>query len=315
MLAPICLFTYNRLEETIQTIEALKNCHLSDKSELFIFSDGFKNEEIKSKVDAVREYLHSVSGFKTVTIVESTENKGLANSIISGVSQIIKKYERVIVLEDDLITSPVFLSFINQALDYYKNDFNIQSVNGFALFLKNIESQNDIYFQKRPFSWGWATWSDRWDSNIFNKHNLKKEIGLNKSVLVKFRKECGDDIMRMFVNSINDKNDSWYVLWAFNHFQNNRYSVYPSYSLVENIGFGEAGTHCKNINPYNYKIDKRNKSDFTFIKFSIPKKRETKAFLYNFSFLHKVLLRIKLLGNGYGRKQLMSELRMKINKI
>ena len=314
MFAPICLFTYNRLEETIQTLEALKKNYLASESELFIFSDGPKNEQVKLNVNEVREYLHSISGFKKCTIFESDNNKGLANSIISGISQIIDKSGKVIVLEDDLITSPNFLNFMNYSLDFYQNEKNIQSINGFSLQISNLDSGMDIYFQTRPFSWGWATWSDRWDQNIFNKQILKFEINSNISILDKFKKECGDDIAKMLLNSVNDKNDSWYVRWAYSHFKNNRYSVYPTYSLIENIGFGKKGTHCKNINPYNYKIDKRDKAEFSLIKFSKPEKRTTEKFLSYFSTNHKIVIRLKLLKTSEGRNKLLSELMMKIKK-
>lgn len=313
MYAPICLFTYNRLKETKQTIDSLKNNYLAMESELFIFSDGPRNEMVKSKVDKLREYLRTISGFKAVSIIESTENKGLANSIISGVTQVINKYGKVIVLEDDLITTANFLNFLNQALDFYKNDINIQSVNGFALDISSTGNKGDVYFQKRPFSWGWATWSDRWNPNIFNKEMIKSEINLNVSVLKKFKKACGDDIVTMLLNSLNEKNDSWYVRWVYNHFKNKRYSVYPRYSLVENIGFGDSGTHCKNINSYIYKLDNRNKLEFSITKFKEPEKSIDKAFLFNFSLYNKVLIRLKLLKTMKGRKQLISEIKSKIN--
>lgn len=312
MLAPICLFTYNRLEETKQTIDSLKNNYLASESELYIFSDGPKNEESKTRVEEVREYLKTVNGFKNIFIINAVENKGLSNSIVSGVSEIIMKYEKVIVLEDDLITTTNFLTFMNQALDYYQNDINIQSINGFSLYINNFKFNSDVYFQKRPFSWGWATWLDRWNKDIFNKQMLKSEISSNISILKEFKKDCGNDISEMFMNSINNKNDSWYVRWAYNHFKNRRYSVYPIFSLVENIGFTKAGTHCTNINPYNYKMDKLNNTEFKFIKFENLEKKVTNAFLNYFSLKHKVVVRINLLRTSTGRNKLLSELKMKI---
>ena len=313
MLAPVCLFTYNRLFETKQTIEALKNNYLASKSDLFIFSDGPKSEAAKSEVQAVREYITSVTGFNSVSVIESKENNGLANSIISGVTSTITKFGKVIVLEDDLITTPNFLDFMNQALDFYEHEVKVQSINGYSLYLQNTDTLHDIYFQIRPFSWGWATWANRWGQNIFNKELLKAEINSDRSILKEFKSACGDDISKMFLNSIYDKNDSWYVRWTYSHFKNKSYSVYPILSLVRNIGFGESGTHCKGINSFGYLIDERDKTSFDLIEFSKPENRLSKEFLNYFSFKHKVSLRLKLLRTGKGRKQLMSEIKLKMS--
>ena len=155
----ICLFTYNRAFETRQTIEALKLNFLAPFSQLFIFSDGPKNESDAEKVGEVRNYIRSIDGFKTVEIIESTINKGLANSIIEGVTQIIDKYEKVIVLEDDLVTTPNFLDFMNQALCFYNGKNNIFSISGFTMDLPSLAAcKQDFYFSQRVSSWGWATW-------------------------------------------------------------------------------------------------------------------------------------------------------------
>ncbi|MHB9141912.1 MAG: glycosyltransferase, partial [Paludibacter sp.] len=236
MTAPVCLFTYNRIFETQQTIDALKLNYISSESELVIFSDGPKNNADRNRVETLRNYLKTISGFRSVEIFESTENKGLADSIIQGVTWILKKYENVIVLEDDLITAPNFLNFMNQALDFYREDSRVQSISGYSLSVK--DKSKEVYFQLRPGSWGWATWKNQWNPEIFNKEKLLSEINLNRSVLRKFKLQCGADISNMLLESLTEKNESWYVRWAFNHFSNQRYSVYPAYSFVNNIGFG-----------------------------------------------------------------------------
>ncbi|MGS0525317.1 hypothetical protein ACU8V7_09110 [Zobellia nedashkovskayae] len=147
MFAPICLFTYNRLSETRQTVEALQKNYLAKDSNLFIFSDGPKNESSSHKVNAVREYLKSIDGFKSITIYESIENKGLANSIISGVTQVIEKYGKVIVVEDDLVLSENFLSFMNKSLTYYKTIPKVFSISGFCLKITAPKKfQYDMFF-------------------------------------------------------------------------------------------------------------------------------------------------------------------------
>lgn len=312
MLAPICLFTYNRLNETRQTVEALKRNFLASSSELFVFSDGPKNEANIVKVEEVRQYLRSIRGFKNITIKESPENKGLANSIINGVSLIIEKYEKVIVLEDDLISQPNFLNFMNQTLDFYNQEKRIQSINGYSLKLE--EKTSDVYFQVRPFPWGWATWADRWNKSAFNKQNLKAIIESDRSILTKFKKSCGDDISKMLVNSISNKNDSWYVRWTFDHFRNNKYSLFPQYSFIKNIGHSSNGTHCKGINTYFSIPANDQKIEFDFLDFQPPKRKLQKDFLRYFTIRHKLKVRIELLTSVDGRRQVIEEFKLKIGQ-
>jgi len=131
-LAPICLFVYSRLEETIMTVESLQRNTLASESQLFVFSDGGKDEKNIDDVRAVRKYIHTITGFANKTIFESEINKGLANSIISGVTKIVEMYGKVIVLEDDLILATNFLSYMNQALDFYQEKKRILSISGFS---------------------------------------------------------------------------------------------------------------------------------------------------------------------------------------
>ncbi len=310
MLAPVCLFTYNRLFETQLTIDALKKNKLAQDTELFIFSDHAKKDDSSNKVEAVRQYLYTIDGFKSVKIIESPLNKGLANSIISGVSQVIQKYKKVIVLEDDLITTPNFLNFMNQALDYYSNNRNIQSISAYTL---RIKSNNDeVNFQKRPGSWGWATWEDRWAGATFDKQTIQHQIIQNKNILKKFGMACGADMPKMLIDSINDKNDSWYVRWAFDQFMNDKYSVYPAKSYVQNIGFSSNGTHCKGINSYYSELIDSNKTQTAFLNFKTPDMKATREFLYYFTKQHKIKLRISLLKSEEGRKLVFREIKIKL---
>ncbi len=309
MLAPICLFTYNRPEETRQTLQALRNNYLAIQSNLFIFSDGPKNEIARQKVNEVREYINTVEGFKSVTIYNSQINKGLANSIILGVTEIIEKYDRVIVLEDDLITSPNFLNFMNQALDFYDQKKEIQSVNGYSLTLRAKIS--GIYFQTRPFPWGWATWSDRWNKDIFDKKELKALIESDVNILKNFKNSCGDDITKMLLESLSNKNDSWYVRWTFDHFLKKRFSLFPQYSFITNIGHNAEGTHCKGVNTYHSTPSNINIEEFNFTTFQVPDEDVTKSFLNYFTIKHKITVRIKLLSTKDGRLKLIQEIKTK----
>jgi hypothetical protein len=200
-LAPICLFVYKRLSETRQTVESLQKNFLAGESGLFIFSDGYKNENDIDKINQVREYIKTISGFKKITLFESPINKGLANSIIAGVTQIIEQYGKVIVLEDDLIATTNFLDFMNQALNYYAQQGKIFSIACFSHKIKYPPDYNyNVFLQGRPTSWGWATWLNRWntiDWKINNWNTFKK----NRKQIRAFN-ENGRDLFETLKNNI-----------------------------------------------------------------------------------------------------------------
>lgn len=141
-LAPIVLFTYKRLNTLKQTIESLQQNYLATESDLYIFSDAAKGIEDKESVDSVRNYIKTIKGFKSVTITESEVNKGLATSIIEGVSQILKTHETVIVLEDDLVSTNNFLDFMNESLTKYEDETAIFSISGFSF---NLNLEKNIF--------------------------------------------------------------------------------------------------------------------------------------------------------------------------
>ena len=129
--APIVLFVYNRPWHTQQTVEALQKNKLASESELFIYSDDAKNDDARVSVDEVRKYIDNITGFKKITVIKRDKNWGLASSIIDGVTKIVNKYGRIIVLEDDLVTSPYFLKFMNDSLEVYEKRNDVFSVTGF----------------------------------------------------------------------------------------------------------------------------------------------------------------------------------------
>lgn len=265
-LAPIVLFTYNRLFETRKTIEALQKNHLANDSELFIFSDGSKNESNAKKVEEVREYLKSIDGFKNIKIKEFETNKGLANSIIDGVTEIINIYGKVIVLEDDLISSPNFLDFMNQALDYYKNSTEIISISGYTLPLKSLKSfESDYYFGYRASSWGWGCWKDRWDVIDW------KVEGYDQFMIDKSKKETfkrgGSDMVKMLYNWKNGLNDSWAIRFCFHQFINDTKTVFPSISKIQSIGYSKEATNTVNTKRFITELDKTSNRKFVFNEF------------------------------------------------
>lgn len=263
MLAPICLFTYNRLEETKHTVEALKNNYLANKVDLFIFSDGPKSENEISKIEGVREYIKRIDGFRSVTIIESKENKGLANSIIDGVTEIINKFGKIIVLEDDLVTSTNFLDFMNQALDFYQTNNLVHSISGYSPNLKSTKNlEFDNYFARRASSWGWATWKDRWEKTDWEVKDLNK---FRYNPLQRYRfNRGGSDLSRMLINQQNGKIDSWAIRWCYAQFKDKQLTVFPKISKVNNIGIGKNSTHTKKGKRFFSSLDESRKIVFKF---------------------------------------------------
>ena len=114
VFAPIALFVYNRPNHTARTLKFLQQNELATESRLFIFSDAAKTEGDQKLVDEVRSLIKDTDGFKSVEIVERKDNMGLANSIIAGVTKLVNTYGKVIVFEDDLISSPYTLTYFNE---------------------------------------------------------------------------------------------------------------------------------------------------------------------------------------------------------
>lgn len=297
MNAPVVLFVYKRLDTLKDTIYSLKNNYEASNSALYIFSDNYKDEKDKDGVVNVRNYIKNIKGFKEINIFENYENIGLASSVISGVTKILSIYDKVIVLEDDLITKKNYLLFMNYALERYKDIYKVMSVNGYSL---KINCKEDIYFQNRPFPWGWGTWKNRWTSCEYDICKLKEII---KNIdLMEFNQKCGRDMKEMLIGSINGFNSSWYARWTLSHYINHAISMYPAKSFISNIGFCGDSTHSKNINEYVCDYACEEKKEFDYIGEVKVNKALEKEFLNYFTYTYKVLYRIKLLKSADGFK-------------
>lgn len=243
--APIAVFTYKRLEKTINALESLQMCNGVQESDLFIFSDGWKNEEEKKKVLQVREYIHSLvskSVFRTVCIVEQEKNIGLANSIITGVSKVLQQYDSIIVVEDDLVVAPNFLEFMNNGLVFFEGDKTVGAITGYSQPIKELESYPyDIYKSYSGSSWGWATWKDVWE-NVDWEVKDYDEFKKNKAARRNFCK-IHKRIDKMLDKQMNGLIDSWSVRFDYFLWKNSLYTIYPRHTLVRNEGFGVEATH------------------------------------------------------------------------
>jgi len=238
--APIILFVYNRPWHTEQTVAGLKKNELASESDLFIFSDGSKKENDED-VGKVREYIKTVDGFKSVTIIERDKNLGLANSVITGVTEIINKLGKVIVLEDDLVTSKYFLKFTNEALEKYENEEKVISIHGYMYPVKG--NFPETFFLKGADCWGWATWKRGWDLfnsdgkellKLIQERNFQNEFDFNGAY----------PFYDMLKAQVEGKVDSWAIRWYASAFLKKKLTLYPGVSLVSNIGMDNSGTHC-----------------------------------------------------------------------
>jgi len=246
-LAPIVLFVYNRPSHTKQTVESLQKNKLAQESELFIYSDEAKNEDARKSVDEVREYIDKINGFKKVTIIKRKKNWGLANSIIDGVTKIVNEYGKIIVLEDDLVTSPYFLTFMNDALEFYENEEKVWHISGWNYPIDR-EDLEDVFLWRVMNCWGWATWADRWS---YYEKDIDKVMGdFSKKDIKRFNVEGVEDFWGQVVANKEEKINTWAIFWYATIFKQNGLCLNPVQTFVENIGHDGSGVHCANVKEY-----------------------------------------------------------------
>ena len=239
--APILLFVYNRPDHARQSITSLQQNALAAQSPLFIYSDAARDEKSRKAVDEVRQYIHTIEGFASVTITERKENWGLARNIIDGVSNQVNSFGRVIVLEDDLVVAPYFLQFMNDALEVYADEPRVGHIQA-CDFTQN-PALPDTFLIKWTGSWGWATWDRAW--KYFNPDGKALLNQLEERKLTRtfdFNGTYG--FTRMLRRQIEGKNNSWAIRWNASLFLNDILSLNVGRSLVQNNGFDGSGTNC-----------------------------------------------------------------------
>ena len=255
--APVVLFVYNRADHLEKTYQALSQCPEAAETDLYIFSDGWKNEQGREKVQMVRDALRLIEqkkDFRSVTVTESPVNKGLARSIIDGVTKIVNKYGRVAVLEDDSCVSPYYLKFINNCLDFYESDERVGSIAGFTPAIRFPDDfRDDVFFAFRSCSCGWATWKDRWDNISWDLSNIGDFYRDPK--LVKKLNSCGADRFIRLYRQTKGNGSSWSVRFGAHLVQHDWMTVYPRYSYISNIGCDESGVHSKSEDAEKMKVD------------------------------------------------------------
>lgn len=299
MTAPVIVFAYNRLEHLERTLAALDLNKLCHQTDLFIYADGYKNEHDRTRVQAVHDYLDQYkekSNFKNVVVKKSDVNQGLAKSVISGVTEVMEIYHKVIVVEDDLITSENFLFFMNGALDYYEKADDIWSVSGFSVPLKSLRKYaHDIYYTYRGSSYGWGTWKDRWDTVDWEVENY--EAIKNDSLWNTRFSRGGKDLPGMLERQMNGEIDSWAVRWVLAQSSQNRYTIYPKVSRLCNAGMDGSGTHSDKNSYFKTVLSTANPE----VKFERlhPERKINKEFnrLFEYTLQKKIHRRIVKLQN------------------
>lgn len=250
-LAPIVLFTYNRIWHVKQTLDALIQNNLSRQSDLIVFSDGPKSQDDINNIHIIRDYLKTINGFNSILVVEREANLGLSASIITGVTDVINKFGRIIVLEDDMVTSPYFLQFMNSALDVYENEDEVISVHGYVYPIK--AQLPDTFFLKDTGCWGWGTWKRGWDQFESDGNKLYNEL-VDQKLTQKFDCNGSFDFTRILQDQVEGKNNSWAIRWQASAFLNNRLTLFPGQSMLKNIGHDGSGVHCGVTNCFEIKL-------------------------------------------------------------
>lgn len=253
---PVALFCYNRPVHLKRTIAALQKNAGAVETEVWFFSDGPAGEGDRASVDEVRKIIDNVEGFKRVRVVKNDVNRGLAASIIAGVSAVLAQDDACIVLEDDLETAPFFLDFLNSGLSCYADDSEIFSVSGYC---PPIAIPGDYAAEAFRFprinSWGWGTWLNRWSRVDWDVKDFEAFISNKK--LVKQLALQGNDLPVMLLKQQTEKIGSWAVRFNQACFREGKTNIYPVRSLVKNLGTDGTGTHMKSSEKYGVQLSEK----------------------------------------------------------
>jgi hypothetical protein len=240
--APVVLFVYNRPEHTRRTLESLMANPPAKETDLYIYADGPKPGEHPEKVEAVRRIVRERPWCGRVELIEAATNRGLATSILAGVSACLETAERVIVLEDDLELAPGFLEFMNRGLKLYRDEPRVKSISGFLPELPGAFPET--LFLRTTSSWGWATWRRAWRELRMDAAALAEEI-VRTGKLAEFNLDGGYNYFEQLRQNAEGRLRTWAVLWYASIFLAEGLTLHPGRSLVRNIGHDETGTHSR----------------------------------------------------------------------
>jgi hypothetical protein len=239
--APVALFAYRRPEHLQAALSALAANTLAGDTSLTIFCDGPRTATEVADVEAVRSLARRASGFREVHVVVREENLGLAGSLIRGVSTMLADHDRVIVLEDDILTSPHFLTYMNQALERYQEETQVWCIHGYQFPVK--QPLPDTFFLRGAECWGWATWRRAWQGFESDGSRLLDTLK-QKNLVRAFNLDGGYDYYGLLAQQAAGKVDSWAIRWRASAFVQGGLCLWPGRSLVKNIGHDSSGEHC-----------------------------------------------------------------------
>jgi hypothetical protein len=295
LYAPIAVFVYKRLEHFQNLVTSLQLNEEYKSSDLYIFCDGNKNLDDLICVLKVRSYAKNLYGFKSVQVVEQSKNIGLSNSILYGINYVFLMHTKIIVLEDDLVVSPFFLEFMNDALDGYKDNLYVSCISGYLPPI-NV-SINTPFFLRFASSWGWATWKKSW--RLFEEDGLylKKQLILH-NLVNEFNLNGAFENLKMLDRQIRKKNDSWAIRWDASILLSKTFCLYPNHNLVTNQGVDGSGANCLPSDNYLHSKFKREKikiHNFENVEENIEMKKKYEKFYkyYKPSLFKKIFLRLK----------------------
>ena len=240
-LAPILLFAFNRPVHTAQTLNALSKNELAAESDLIVYLDGPRNSGDLELIESVYQIILGVEGFKSIAINRKAANAGLASNIIEGVSSVINRYGRVIVVEDDMVTSPKFLRYMNDALEYYSSDKKVWHISGFTEFI-GTDRPNESFLWRTMHCWGWATWGDRWMHFEKNPQGLIEEF--TPEMIKRFNLDGSQNFWAQVLLNASGKINTWAIFWYAIIFKNKGLCLSPYNSYIKNIGLDGSGVHC-----------------------------------------------------------------------
>ena len=248
LYSPVVLTVFNRPDKTVRCIEALLENAEASGTDLFVFSDGSKSILDHDHIAAVRKCLSKVKGFRSIHVIERDVNFGVARNVIDGLTYVLADYDSVIHLEDDIIVSPFFLKYMNDALNCYRAMPTISCVTGYVPNINIPEAySNETFFLRGADIWGWGTWRRAWAGFNKNSNDLYSELVRCRSLRYRFNFNNSFNYMGMLKANIMGLNDSWAIRWYASCFLNEQFVLYPTRSLVQNIGADSSGAH------FNYK--------------------------------------------------------------
>lgn len=249
-LAPVVLFVYNRPRHTRQTLVALQKNVLAHQSRLIVYCDGPKPGTTKEELDnneAVKSVVREQKWCSEVEVIERPHNYGLARNIIEGVTEVVNKYGKIIVLEDDIVTSPGFLKYMNSALNFYQNQARVMHISGYLPKTSGWNKLPSTFFLGFMSCWGWGTWHSSWENLITDSNFLYNSILTRDGDFDKFNLDNTIPLSNQLRDNQSGKINTWAIKWMASIYLKSGLCLYPNKSLVDNIGWDGSGVHSDDL--------------------------------------------------------------------